>query len=131
MPIKPENVARYPANWKQLRAAVLERAGNCCEGSPKFPDCRAPNGAYRIKLTDCLALNEDAAYSLALDRRDVSRIVLTIAHLDHDNLETQDITQLRAWCQRCHLNYDKEYHQRNARATRHNRKAVGDMFENT
>ncbi len=31
MPIKPENKARYPANWKAIRAAILERAGNCCE----------------------------------------------------------------------------------------------------
>ena len=27
MPIKPHNAKRYPPNWKELRAAVLERAG--------------------------------------------------------------------------------------------------------
>ncbi|WP_027815186.1 hypothetical protein [Paraburkholderia bannensis] len=31
MPIKPENRGRYPSNWKQIRAQILERAGNCCE----------------------------------------------------------------------------------------------------
>lgn len=31
MPIKPENRGRYPANWKEIRAAILERADNKCE----------------------------------------------------------------------------------------------------
>ena len=31
MPIKPENKARYPKNWKQIRISILERANNCCE----------------------------------------------------------------------------------------------------
>lgn len=40
MPIKPENRARYPANWDEIVAQVRERSGNRCEGSPAFPDCR-------------------------------------------------------------------------------------------
>lgn len=31
MPILPENKARYPANWKEIRAEILKRAGNKCE----------------------------------------------------------------------------------------------------
>jgi hypothetical protein len=30
MPIRPENKDRYPVNWKEIRAAVLKRAGNRC-----------------------------------------------------------------------------------------------------
>lgn len=30
MPIKPENKARYPADWKAIRARILERAGDRC-----------------------------------------------------------------------------------------------------
>jgi hypothetical protein len=52
MPIKPENVYRYPADWQQIRERILERAGNCCEGSPAFPDCRRPNGSYIVKASD-------------------------------------------------------------------------------
>ena len=37
------------------------------------------------------------------------RVVLTIAHLDHMP-EHNDRFNLRAWCQRCHLNYDKAHH---------------------
>jgi hypothetical protein len=44
MPIKPENRKRYPSDWNEIRAAILARAENRCEGSPAFPDCRAHNG---------------------------------------------------------------------------------------
>ncbi len=86
MPIKPENRARYPTNWRsEVRPAILARAGNCCEGSPAYPDCRAENGEPH-PITG-------------------SRVVLTIAHLDHqpENVAPEN---LRAWCQRCHTTYD-------------------------
>lgn len=86
MPIKPENRARYPAHWRtEIRPAILARAGNCCEGSPAYPDCRAENGVPH-PVTG-------------------SRVVLTIAHLDHqpENVAPEN---LRAWCQRCHTTYD-------------------------
>jgi 5-methylcytosine-specific restriction endonuclease McrA len=89
MPIRPENRRRYPATWKAIRAAVLERAGNRCEGSPAYPDCRAANGE-RHPVTR-------------------SRVVLTIAHLDHTP-ENCALSNLRAWCQRCHLTYDGRHH---------------------
>jgi 5-methylcytosine-specific restriction endonuclease McrA len=89
MPIRPENRRRYPATWKAVRAAILERAGNCCEGSPAYPDCRAANGE-RHPITG-------------------SRVVLTIAYLDHTP-EHCDPSNLRAWCQRCHLTYDARHH---------------------
>ena len=44
MPIRPENRARYPKDWTSIAAAIRERAGQRCEGSPAYPDCRAPNG---------------------------------------------------------------------------------------
>ena len=30
-PIRPENKARYPKNWKEIRAKILKRAKNRCE----------------------------------------------------------------------------------------------------
>ena len=129
MPIKPENAARYPKNWKQLRAAVLERAGNCCEGSAAYPDCRVPNGWLRNNTTGEITDNglQAEAWEFA-DGDSVTLIVLTIAHLEHDELETQDINQLRAWCQKCHLTYDAKHHAINSAKTRKDRKAIGDMF---
>ena len=55
-------------------------------------------------------------------------IVLTIAHLDHQPENCAD-DNLRAWCQRHHLGYDREHHQRNAHATRRAKANTVDMFE--
>ena len=38
-----------------------------------------------------------------------SKVVLTIAHLDHD-VTNNAPGNLRAWCQRCHLTYDAPHH---------------------
>lgn len=86
MPIKPENKARYPKNWKQIRISILERSNNCCEF------CGVENHTYRTnEFTGKLAY-----------------IVLTIAHLDHTP-EHCDPDNLRALCQRCHNRYDAEH----------------------
>lgn len=99
MPIKPENKARYPTNWKsEIVPDIRARSGNRCEGSPTYPDCRAENGKPH-PVTG-------------------SKVVLTVAHLVHDELETQDRDALRHWCQRCHLTYDAGHHAANARRTR-------------
>jgi hypothetical protein len=108
MPIKPENLARYPANWKEIRAAILERAGHCCEGSPAHPDCRAANYEPHPETG--------------------SLVVLTIGHLDHTPEHCND-DNLAAWCQRCHLENDAEHHRLTAWKTRHNKKAIRDLFE--
>lgn len=43
MPIRPERKSLYPANWQEIVARIKARAGNRCEGSPAYPDCRAEN----------------------------------------------------------------------------------------
>lgn len=93
----PCDYSKYPDNWKELRKRVLERADNRCEGSPKYPGCRAEN--YQPHPVTG------------------SKVVLTIAHLDHD-VTHNDLGNLRAWCQRCHLTYDVKFHAKNARETR-------------
>jgi hypothetical protein len=104
MPIRPEERARYPKDWKQISLRIREAAGWCCEGSPDFPECRAENGKAH-PVTG-------------------SKVVLTVAHLNHTPEDCRD-ENLKAWCQRCHLNYDKDHHAQ----TRRNRLAVGDLFE--
>jgi 5-methylcytosine-specific restriction endonuclease McrA len=94
MPIRPENRHRYPHNWPEIRATMLERAGHHCEGSPAYPDCRVRNrGPHAVTG---------------------STVVLTVAHLDH-NPRNNDPANLRAWCQRCHNTYDAA-HRRETRA---------------
>jgi len=41
-----------------------------------------------------------------------SRVILTVAHLDHD-INNNSLFNLKAMCQKCHLNYDIEQHKRN------------------
>ena len=106
MPIKPENKTRYPKEWPQIRAAILERAGHKCE------KCKAPNrtriarggdddaGTYMLDSADVF----DAETGEHLGRCRMSDysvlrmtdVVLTIAHLDHvpENCEPGN---LRAW----------------------------------
>jgi 5-methylcytosine-specific restriction endonuclease McrA len=80
----------YPPDWPQIRAAILERAGNRCEGSPNWPHCRAANGQRHPETG--------------------SRVVLTIAHWPDPAKFNVDPANLHAWCQRCHLGMDRPYH---------------------
>jgi hypothetical protein len=89
MPIRPENRARYPADWPAISLEVRERAGWRCEGSPAYPDCRAANREPHPATG--------------------ARVVLTVGHLNHtpeDCGEPGARTNLKAWCQRCHNTYD-------------------------
>lgn len=107
MPIRPENRARYPKDWKAIADAIRARAGQRCEGSPAYPDCRADNGKAH-PVTGSL-------------------VVLTVAHLDHTPENCSD-ENLKAMCQRCHLTYDSEHHKRTAYATRKKAMQTTDLF---
>lgn len=95
MPIKPENKDRYPPNWKQISEYIrFERADNKCEV------CGLPNYSYVNSKTRELCLR---------DEENAIKIVLTVAHLDHTP-ENCDYDNLKAMCQKCHLNYDAKHH---------------------
>lgn len=79
----PCDYTKYPPNWKtEIRPRILERADHKCE--------------------ECAAENYQAHPITG------SRVVLTIAHLDHDpdNWEVTD-DRLKALCQKCHFSYDR------------------------
>lgn len=101
MPIRLSERARYPKDWPAISLRVRERAGWQCEWCPARQGEPHP-------ITG-------------------SRVVLTVAHLDHQPEHCAD-ENLRALCQRCHLRYDAEHHRRNSHATRMKRKAAGDLF---
>lgn len=98
MPIRPENVGRYPPDWPAIRAAVLSRAGNRCEW------CGVANHEIVYRDDAGRAWRCQNPISGAFLRR--VRIVLTVAHLDHVP-EHCDLDNLRALCQRCHNVYDR------------------------
>lgn len=112
MPIKPERMKNYPGGgthskeWKAFRASLLERAGNRCEGTSMFPKCEAVNGRPH-PITG-------------------SKVVLTIAHMDHDETHA-DPERCRALCQKCHLSWDAKHHAKNAALTRRRKSPQIDM----
>lgn len=135
MPILPENRARYPRNWStEIRPRILLRAGYCCEGSPDFPQCRAPNHALGYwrdgqfvpmprSLREAGAVKGSEIACSDGTTIKIIQIVLTVAHLDHTP-EHCEPENLKAWCQRCHLHYDRQHHAE----TRRKNLAAGDLF---
>jgi hypothetical protein len=123
MPIRAENLARYPANWKQISQDIRARANFRCE------ECNIPNHEWGFRDRDgtwnavprgplIKAYGRDAKPPFHIrthEGRDIKiiEIVLTVAHLDHVP-EHVDPSNLRALCQRCHLRMDVDHH----RATR-------------
>lgn len=101
-PIKPENRGRYPKDWKQVRQAILARSGLRCEFCGASQYQKHPETG--------------------------SKVVLTIAHLDHQP-ENNDPANLKALCQRCHLTYDAKHHAKNARVTRERKSGQMRLFE--
>ena len=103
MPISKERMKNYPGGsirspeWLAFRAFILFRAGNRCEGTPISPNCRLKNGETN-PLTG-------------------SRVVLTIAHMDHDETH-MDEDRCRALCQSCHNRWDAPHRKKNAAKTR-------------
>lgn len=118
MPIRPENRHRYPPRkeWQALRAAILERAGGACECVGECGLHRTTPGPRR-----CTEVNG----TLATWAR--GKIVLTIAHLDHQP-ENNALENLRAFCQRCHLRYDAKHHAATAQATRDRKRGQGRLL---
>lgn len=85
MPIRAENKHRYPSDWRLIAQAHKAAAHWACEGSPRYPECRAKHG-HPHPVTG-------------------ATVVLTVGHLDHrpENCAPEN---LRVWCQRCHNTYD-------------------------
>jgi hypothetical protein len=137
VPIKPENQNRYPANWKEIRASILARAGDCCE------QCKVPNGKRiargagpfvgTFQTDDAEVYDADTGEHITRVRmseyqvKNMVTIVLTIAHLDHQP-ENCDPANLRALCQMHHLRHDAAHHAESARETRRARLNNLELF---
>ena len=112
MPIKKENKKLYPKNWKEIRQRILERAGNKCE----FCGVKNYSVGYRNQngeFIESVGMQQEAD---ELDGEKLFKIILTIAHLDH-NPTNNNPSNLRALCQKCHNNYDKEHRKETRKKT--------------
>lgn len=82
MPIKPENLARYPKNWKEIRASILERAENKCEWINEYGErCVANNHERGYWDGDAFVGLSEVGLSQYDGYAKLVTIVLTIAHL--------------------------------------------------
>jgi hypothetical protein len=116
----PIDYRDYPDNWRsEIVPAIRRRSGNCCEGSPAYPACRAVNEKPH-PVTG-------------------SRVVLTVAHMDHDhtnnnyhptNTDDPD-NNLRHLCQRCHLQHDIKQHITNRKYGRYWKRNQLTLFNGT
>jgi len=125
----PIDYKKYPVNWKtEIRPAILKRANDCCE----FCGLENYSIGYRNENNIWSEIEKSfAGDMIAEDAREmgykVIKIVLTIAHLDHD-ITNNDYNNLKALCQKCHLNYDKAHHSKNNRVTRNLKKGLQNLF---
>lgn len=127
MPIRPENRDRYPADWPAISMAVRQAANNKCEfcgvqnhqlggrtptglwlpAQPTGTNCgRTPSGLDWPREGEygwCSLIHPDGSETTMHLR--IVRIVLTVAHLDHQP-ENCARENLKALCQRCHNRYD-------------------------
>lgn len=120
----PIDYRKYPKEWSRIRLSVLERAKNHCEW------CGVRNDAAieRHKKNSSIYRYPHAGNEF-LDKMpggwfDPIRVVLTIAHLDHDP-KNNTPGNLVALCQRCHLRYDGPLHKHNATRTKAAKKENG------
>lgn len=134
MPIRPENRARYPKDWDKISLDVRRRAQFRCEL------CDVPNGAWgyreggrfvdvnkRQMIEMCKRGRDRLRPPFNFGENRIIEIILTVAHLDHTP-ENCDPANLKAMCQKCHLEYDAEHHRQTAYRTRRDGRAI-EMFD--
>lgn len=131
MPWKKENLHRYPANWSEIRAQVQRLAGNKCEncGVPNYAWGWRESGKFHRVPRDIIheACGPKARPPLHFQVHKLIEIVCATAHLDHVP-ENCELTNLRFWCKKCHLNYDARHHAQNSYQTRRKGRAAADLF---
>lgn len=128
-PIRPENRDRYPADWP-IRSLLIRRhrAKWRCECDGRCGHWHRDENAARIAeqvVRQGLHIDIDTALTVASDRCAArhddphpvtgSRVILTVAHLDHTPEHSQ-LGNLMVMCQRCHLHYDRDHHAETRRA---------------
>ena len=146
MPIRPENMAKYPGGsiqsleWGAIRDRIRQRAGNRCE------ECGVENHALGGRLPDgtflkakplgekllrlewprpgewawCGDINSGAQLRII-------RIVCTVAHVD-GKLDDHSDDNLRLLCQRRHNRHDRRSRLVNAAITRAEKNGQLDLI---
>jgi hypothetical protein len=114
MPIKPDQAARYPKDWKAISQRIrFERAKGRCECTGECGLHKDNPGPRRCTERH----GEPAKWAKG-------KVILTVAHLDAPGGPCTcpdpcgNEHHLKAMCQRCHLRYDLPRHRASSAATR-------------
>lgn len=125
MPIRPENLARYPKTWKAMVAQARVRSGDRCE-------CRGQCGIYHGTSDD---MPESRARCAARNGKPHpatgSKVVLTLAHEHGVALEETSIDRMFHACQQCHNRYDAPMRRQGIKSRAKAKMASGDLLEGT
>lgn len=142
MPIRAENKDRYPKDWHEISLRIRERAGQKCEfcGVENYALGAWKDGAWWTASSKGTGLRDDPrpgerfphfhVSSLGVEWMKVTRIVLTVAHLDHTPENCAD-DNLKALCQRCHNRYDMPMRRAGIRERARAAMACADLFSPT
>jgi glyoxylase-like metal-dependent hydrolase (beta-lactamase superfamily II) len=108
----PIDYSQYHPKWHTISRFIrFYRARNCCEF------CGVGNYRTGYWVDDRFVTVEEWDEKLSKDGVDLyhgiptdkplTKIILTVAHLDHD-INNNSFFNLKALCQRCHLNHDRK-----------------------
>lgn len=125
MPIRPENKMRYPKDWKAISYRIrFERARNRCECTGECGDDHTsePGNVVYGKRPNrrCAALNYEEHPLTG------SKVILTVAHLDHEIEDCSD-KNLKAMCQRCHNKMDAPMRRAGIKRRKFESQAIGQL----
>jgi hypothetical protein len=122
MPIRPENRARYPKNWKsEIVPRIRARSGNRCE-------CTGQCGVTHLGPSGGAMIGSRCSWYHGQVKDTGAMIVLTVMHLNHQPEDCSDENLLHA-CQGCHNRYDAPMRAAGIKARRHAQCASGDLFK--
>lgn len=128
----PIDYKEYHPKWKLISRLIrFVRAKNKCE------ECGVQNGdvGYRSRdgvwhswfLSPEFSYPQHSAICKKKYGTYLKKIVLTVAHLDHDKTNNR-FWNLKALCQRCHLRIDINHHVFNRKYGRKTKHLNGKLF---
>ncbi len=140
MPIKPENRARYPAEWSRISREAKERAEWTCmhDGcTARQYDVGFWNASQWVRIAGPCDTYSEAKQKAAdehftrfgdeIGDYKIIVIVLTTAHLNHQPEDCRP-ENLAPMCQRHHLAYDAKHHATSAYTTRRAKANTAELF---
>lgn len=123
----PIDYKEYHPDWHNISKAVRAAAGNKCE------ECGVSNGAIILRTKNAwryicateyhwIKAKQNSGYTHAgaIKSLGFTKIILTVAHVDHDKTNNE-LSNLKAWCQRCHLHHDRLQHADNRKYGRNHK----------